>query len=231
MPKAPPMRQPRPESETQQTAILLAASREFVSRGLHGARLEDIASQAGVTRAMIYYYFQSREGLYVATLEAAYRAIRRAEQGLRLDADPVKALQELVRFRVFYYAENPEFVGLVNIENQHGARLLLQSSAVNSGGLALARTAEVLARGKAQGVFRAHISALDLHRSMVSLGFFNAANRHTFGHIFSNQQTEAEHLEAVCALATEVVLRFACTAPDAIMTVPIGACHTGSTPD
>lgn len=203
-------RQSRPESDLQQGAILAVASEEFVLHGLRGARLEDIAAQSGVTRAMIYYYFQSREGLYVATLEAAYHTIRSAEQALKLDDDPVSALKQLVAFRVHYYAENPQFVGLVNIENQHGARLLRQSDALGSGSHALVRTAAVLAAGQASGVFRPQVTALELHRIMVSLGFFNVSNRHTFGQIFSNDLSDTAQLEAMCALATEVVLRFAC---------------------
>jgi AcrR family transcriptional regulator len=208
--KAPPSRQSRPESDLQQGAILAVASEEFVLHGLRGARLEDIAAQSGVTRAMIYYYFKSREGLYVATLEAAYHSIRTAEQALELDDDPVRALKQLVAFRVRYYAENPQFVGLVNIENQHGARLLQKSDALRSGSDALARTAAVLAAGQASGVFRPQVKALELHRIMVSLGFFNASNRHTFGQIFHNDLSDAAQLEATCVLATDVVLRFAC---------------------
>jgi TetR/AcrR family transcriptional regulator len=49
--------------------ILDAATREFSSNGLAGARTERIAEAAGVNKALIYYYFQGKEALYTATLE------------------------------------------------------------------------------------------------------------------------------------------------------------------
>jgi TetR/AcrR family transcriptional regulator len=50
--------------------ILLAAEQIFAEVGLEGARTEKIAAAARVNKAMIFYYFQSKEGLYRAVLEA-----------------------------------------------------------------------------------------------------------------------------------------------------------------
>ncbi|MDR3772571.1 MAG: helix-turn-helix domain containing protein [Terracidiphilus sp.] len=50
--------------------ILDAATREFSSNGLAGARTERIAETAGVNKALIYYYYRGKEALYAATLEA-----------------------------------------------------------------------------------------------------------------------------------------------------------------
>jgi len=44
---------------------------EFAARGLDATRIEDIADLAGANRRMTYYYFGSKEGLYLAALEAA----------------------------------------------------------------------------------------------------------------------------------------------------------------
>jgi TetR/AcrR family transcriptional regulator len=62
----------RPQTErADQTRarILDAATLEFSSNGLAGARTERIAEKAGVNKALLYYYFQGKEALYVATLE------------------------------------------------------------------------------------------------------------------------------------------------------------------
>ena len=50
--------------------ILAAAIREFSSNGLAGARTEQIAEEAGVNKALLYYYFSSKKALYDAALEA-----------------------------------------------------------------------------------------------------------------------------------------------------------------
>lgn len=51
--------------------ILDAAEKAFADEGFAGARVAAIARAAGVNKAMLYYYFQSKEGLYRAVLERA----------------------------------------------------------------------------------------------------------------------------------------------------------------
>lgn len=56
--------------------ILEAALKEFAANGLAGARTETIAGAAGVNKALLYYYFESKEKLYAATLEMIAERIR-----------------------------------------------------------------------------------------------------------------------------------------------------------
>jgi TetR/AcrR family transcriptional regulator len=56
--------------------ILEAALTEFGAKGLAGARTEQIAESAGVNKALLYYYFESKEKLYEAALEAAAATVR-----------------------------------------------------------------------------------------------------------------------------------------------------------
>lgn len=195
------------DPEAVRAGLLTVAADEFAQRGFAGARLEVIAQELGITRAMIYYYFGGREGLYVAVLEDAYRSIWQAEQALDArDPDPVAALRRLVEFRVNYYIANPTFVALVSIENQHQARYLKQAQTVMaSASPSLAHTAGVLANGQASGVFRKDIDVVDLYQVIVSLAFFNVSNRHTFGAIFGRNASDASHVQQFVA---DAVLRY-----------------------
>jgi AcrR family transcriptional regulator len=57
------------EARTEnQRRILQVATREFAEKGLAGARVAEIAEQAGVNKQLLYYYFGSKEGLYSAVL-------------------------------------------------------------------------------------------------------------------------------------------------------------------
>ena len=56
--------------------ILDAALREFSDKGLAGARTERIATAAGVNKALLYYYFESKEKLYAAALEMVAGRVR-----------------------------------------------------------------------------------------------------------------------------------------------------------
>jgi AcrR family transcriptional regulator len=201
-------------SQSTRALVLRIAAKEFATQGFAGARLQEIATAAGLTRAMIYYYFGGREGLYATVLENAYQRIWEAEQAIHTwGLDPERALRRLVEFRVDYYIENPDFVSLVSIENQQEARYLKCLSRVAlSATPSLAHTAEVLAQGQAAGVFRLDIDVVDLYQIIVSLGFFNVANRHTFGTIFKRDWADASHVRKV---AIDAVLRYVAVDPKA----------------
>lgn len=69
--------------------ILDAALSEFALHGLAGARTERIASVAGVNKALLYYYFESKEKLYLAALEMIAGKIRDSSMAVfLLDASP-----------------------------------------------------------------------------------------------------------------------------------------------
>jgi TetR/AcrR family transcriptional regulator len=57
------------DSRATREAILEAAERIFGDEGLEGARTDAIAAAAGVNKALLYYYFGSKSGLYRAVLE------------------------------------------------------------------------------------------------------------------------------------------------------------------
>ena len=59
------------DAERTQQAILAAAEDEFADKGLAGARVDTIAEQSGVNKRMLYYYFGSKEGLYIARSSTA----------------------------------------------------------------------------------------------------------------------------------------------------------------
>ena len=63
-------------SAETRSRILEAALTEFAALGLAGARTEQIAAAAGVNKALLYYYFESKEKLYVAALEMVAARVR-----------------------------------------------------------------------------------------------------------------------------------------------------------
>ena len=52
------------DPEATKAKILAAAVREFSAKGISGARVDAIAARAGVNKRMLYYYFESKEGLF-----------------------------------------------------------------------------------------------------------------------------------------------------------------------
>ncbi|MBN1607852.1 MAG: TetR/AcrR family transcriptional regulator, partial [Polyangiaceae bacterium] len=56
-------------SEDSEEKILLAAMEEFNRKGVYGARMQAIADRADVNKALLHYYFRSKERLYLRVLE------------------------------------------------------------------------------------------------------------------------------------------------------------------
>eukprot|EP01030_Chromulinospumella_sphaerica_P025528 gene25528-25676_t len=111
--------------------ILEVATSEFADKGLAGARIDEIAALTHTSKRMIYYYFGSKEGLYLAVLEEAYRRIRQIETSLRLeDMEPEAALRTLVGFTFDYQLGNPEFIRLVMNENMHRGEFIRRSATI-----------------------------------------------------------------------------------------------------
>src|SRR5689334_4333085 len=111
------MRKPK-DPEANRARIVAAAIDEFAARGFKGASMDAIAARTHTTRALINYYFGSKEKLYIAVLEHVYAGIRDAEAELDLDhLDPVEAVRRVVDFTYHYYLEHEGFVRLVVAEN------------------------------------------------------------------------------------------------------------------
>lgn len=65
----PTIRKREVRADQTQKRILRAAVQEFSTHGLSGARTDRIAESAKVNKALLYYYFKSKQGLYAAAIE------------------------------------------------------------------------------------------------------------------------------------------------------------------
>jgi len=86
----------RRSSEHTRALILTTAERIFAKTGLAGARTDVIAKTAGVNKALLYYYFKSKEGLYEAVVEDHFRRFNL--QALELLNSPGSARDVLLRY-------------------------------------------------------------------------------------------------------------------------------------
>ncbi len=191
LPAATPADKPAPEvrprnADRSQKDILDGALAEFAGHGLGGARMDRIAERAGVNKRLIYYYFESKESLFLAVLERAYEGIRSEEQALNLtQVEPVEAIRRLIAFTWNYYIAHPEFLTLLNSENLHRARHLQQSTKIPAMHSPLVQTlADVLERGHKHGTFRAGVDPVQLYISIAGLSYFYLGNSYTLSTIF-----------------------------------------------
>ena len=186
------------DPEQTRSDILSVATREFADKGLSGARIDEIAAQTRTSKRMIYYYFGSKEGLYVAVLEEAYRNIRNIEHDLDVDhLTPEEALRELIGFTFDRHQQNPDFVRIVMNENLHFGKYIARSTHIAKLNVpAIDTIRKIVDRGKKKGVIRSDVDPTDLHMSISALCFYSVSNRYTFSTIFKTDMTSAKALAA-----------------------------------
>jgi TetR/AcrR family transcriptional regulator len=159
------------------TAIMDAAERAFAEGGLRGARIDLIAAEVGITKAMINYYFGSKQKLYEAVLERVYRDRETWMDfaGLQTLA-PGPALSSFIRQLSRHMESKPYIAPLYALENiQNQGRYFTQNGGI------IAMLVSILERGMKSGDFRAtdprhaavHIMGTCLH-------FFNVKQNVAF---------------------------------------------------
>ena len=116
----------RPGASGTREAILAAARERFATHGYERTRIRDVAADAGVDAALVHYFFKSKDGLFVATMELPFRP---AEVIAPVLAEGVDGLGErMVRRMLTVWDENrPALLALVRSAGSHaGAALALR---------------------------------------------------------------------------------------------------------
>ncbi|GAC1045834.1 TetR/AcrR family transcriptional regulator [Rhizobium sp. No.120] len=190
--------------------ILKIATEEFVAAGFSGARVDEIAERTKTSKRMIYYYFGSKEGLYLAVLEQAYTKIRTLESELDLEnMPPVQAMAHLIASTFDHDDQNPDFVRLVSIENIHRAEHMKRSVILSQMNIAIIDIiSDILKRGYADGSFLRRVDPVDLHMMISAQCFFRVSNRHTFGAIFERDLSSVELKKRHKSLIIDAILAF-----------------------
>ena len=196
------------DRERTQVEILDVATKEFAEHGYSGARVDEIAERTRTTKRMLYYYFGSKEGLFVAVLERAYAAIREAEREVDVEhLDPVAAIRALAELTFDHHENHPDFIRLVSIENIHRGEHMGESlQAINAP--AVERIERILQAGREAGVFRRDVDAVDLHMLIRSYCVFRVANRHTWQALFDRDLLEAGRRERYRTMLGDVVVEY-----------------------
>lgn len=160
--------------------ILTAAAKEFSSKGLAGARVDEIAATSGANKSLLYQYYGSKDGLFAAVLERYYEIIRQGDnEAVDLD-DPVAALRAIVTSTYDAWLNIPEFVSILGSENLVGAKHVKRLKKVTERYDRLVKTIDdILKRGADFGLFRPDVDARQLYVTIAALTTYHISNSHT----------------------------------------------------
>lgn len=196
-----------PPAVQSRERILTAAEEIFAAKGLHGARVDEIASKAKVNKGMLYHYFHSKEDLYTAVLKANFEKILAAtSQAAKGKGDPQEQLVEAIKSYFYFLAENPRFARLISWEALEGgtyARKVL--SPIWEEGLPQIK--KILEEGKAKGIFRPDLDIRQMLTSISSLCISYFTQKDILAILWEDDPVRPENLERRLQHILELVLR------------------------
>ena len=109
---------------TNEALILSAAERVFARAGFGGATMAAIATESGLPKANLHYYFGSKDVLYRAVLARILNDWLVPTHGIRAEADPRTALEQYIRSKMALSAQRPDGSKVFANEMLHGAPIV-----------------------------------------------------------------------------------------------------------
>ncbi|MDB6062902.1 MAG: TetR family transcriptional regulator [Verrucomicrobiaceae bacterium] len=139
--------------------IMEAARNEFGNAGLSGARIEEIAIRAGVTKQLVYHYYQNKTELYIAVLDEA--ASRTAAELIKIEydeLDPTAAVRLFFQSVFDQYERWPYLAGLRLGENMHRyEHIMARKRSALKISVLITKFSAIIERGQRAGLFRLDI--------------------------------------------------------------------------
>lgn len=155
--RAAPVAEVRPSSAKEDTIrrLLQVAQAEFASKGLPSTRVDDIARAAGVTRQLVYHYFECKDELFGSVLDEISNRIMGELLAESFDhLPPVEALGALIRGVFEQYRRNAVLGALSREIAYHGHCFTPRNRYHELVPGLTRKVADILARGEASGDFR-----------------------------------------------------------------------------
>jgi AcrR family transcriptional regulator len=96
--------------------LLETAARLFAEQGYHGTTVGDVCDSLGVGKGVFYWYFPSKEAMFLELLQELLLELRRAQQFAIANVDdPVHRIEEGIRASIEFFRGNPGFLELIRI--------------------------------------------------------------------------------------------------------------------
>jgi TetR/AcrR family transcriptional regulator len=143
----------RPRGDTH-AALFRAAAQEFAERGYEAARVDRIAVRARVNKAMLYYHYRSKQGLYVEVLRDMFGAVGVRARAVADAPEPADVkLDTWIAALVEEAAARPWFPPIMLREIASGAPHIDEATFTMMNGVYLA-VRDMVVQGQREGTFR-----------------------------------------------------------------------------
>lgn len=160
------------KDQTTEEAILDAAKKVFVRKGMAGARMQDIADEAGINKALLHYYFRNKEKLFeVIFMEAAEKLFPRINAIFNADQPLFEKIESFCEEYITVVSENPYLPLFVLNEINQDPEYFLQKVWSGRSKPNPAKFLEQIEKEVKKGTIR-RISPLHLLMNLISMTIF-----------------------------------------------------------
>jgi AcrR family transcriptional regulator len=147
------------ETEDTRKKILKAARQVFVEKGIDGARMQEIADRAGVNKALLHYYYSSKENLYQEIIQSVFMQFFENVTQIMNSSCPI---EEQIRFfieqHINFIEQNRDFLKLLGFEIMRENESFFDNfeQAIKKTFQFPERLVNLLLKGMDEGVIRKH---------------------------------------------------------------------------
>lgn len=158
--------------QTTEQVILEAAKKVFVQKGMAGARMQDIADEAGINKALLHYYFRNKEKLFeVIFMEAAEKLFPRINAIFDADQPLFEKIESFCDEYISVVSENPYLPLFVLNEINQNPEYFLQKVWAGRSKPNPAKFLEQIEKEVKKGTIK-RISPLHLLMNLISMTIF-----------------------------------------------------------
>lgn len=160
------------KDQTTEQVILEAAKKVFVRKGMAGARMQDIADEAGINKALLHYYFRNKEKLFeVIFIEAAEKLFPRINAIFNADQPLFEKIESFCEEYITVVSENPYLPLFVLNEINQDPEYFLQKVWAGRSKPNPAKFLEQIEKEVKKGTIK-RISPLHLLMNLISMTIF-----------------------------------------------------------
>lgn len=190
--------------------LLKEARIAFSEKGLAGARVDDIARAAGVTKQLVYHYFSSKEQLFASVLDESAQDVLADLVALELDhLPPVEALRVFLQHAIDQYRLDPTLGSLAQESlrfHEHHTHPVERNRFVDLAPALVAQMERILQRGAASGEFREGVDARMFYAACALLTTGGFTNHYTVSAVAGFDTTSAAGAAAWREFSVDFVL-------------------------
>jgi TetR/AcrR family transcriptional regulator len=167
-------------------SILGAAETVFSQKGLHGARIDEIATIASVNKQRIYAYFGSKKSLYHQVLLKVYSLAASSEKILALSEKDIPNMTLLIIENFFdFHQNNPQFWRLLAWENLNGGKSLKNEDWQKIRSSYIYHIQKLYEIGQQKGSFKKGLDFSTYILTIFSVTYFYYSNQLTISHLLN----------------------------------------------